>query len=80
MIQDRKEIFKPKPMITFVNMDERLDLPLPSTSYSSSNDNDILDDGFYWNDENIFDLERFLRLNRSCITVGFGFWALYLPG
>ena len=32
--QTTEKFFKPWPMITFVNMDENLDLSLPSTIYS----------------------------------------------
>ena len=51
--------------MTFVNMDEDFDLFLSSTSYNSSNDNDIFYDGFYWNNGNTFDPDRFLGLNQA---------------
>ena len=34
-------------MIRLVNMDENFNLSLPSSGYSSSNHNDIIDAGFY---------------------------------
>ena len=36
-------------------MDENFDLSSQSTGCSGSDHNDIIYDGFYWNDENTFD-------------------------
>ena len=44
-------------------MDENFGLSLPSSSYSSFNDSDIIDARFYWNDESKLDLERFLQFD-----------------
>ena len=40
-------------------------MSLPSSSYSSFNDSDIIDAGFYWNDESKLDLERFLQFDED---------------
>ena len=48
-------------------MDENFNLSLPSSSYSSFNDRDIIDAGFHWNDENSLDLERFLQFDEDVV-------------
>ena len=48
-----------------LNMDENFELSFPSCSYSGFNDSDIIDAGFYWNDESTLDLESFLQFDKD---------------
>ena len=53
-------------------MDENFKLSLPSSSCSSFNDSDIIDAGFYWNDESTMDLESFLQFDEDVAVEGLG--------